>query len=293
MFDRHWPARRHARPVSSKIRAVLGLLALLGLCQGEVQAANKPGKRRIIVMAPPVPLGAGSVQIDGGSKQDPFNWRATLKFLYAKTLACTSTIVGEHALITAAHCISDGASYSVDLGAMGTFDISCERNPKFVRRTLVGDVAMCFSATSLPNAGGFENLDMNSPVASGTKLFLLGYGCRSVVTLDGAGQLYGGTSKVLKLPTDKDDHLVTKGGVVICPGDSGGAAYLLAVEDHPVNPRSVVGINSSYDISARSSGITPFSGTTRDFILDWKKAKGTTLCGLDPNVIGCHDRFTP
>jgi hypothetical protein len=273
--------------------ATLCFLAFLGDCQGEAFATAKQGKPQRIAMVPPIQMGAGSVQIDGGSKQDPDNWRATLKFLYANNLTCTSTIVGEHAVITAAHCISDGASYSVDLGATGTFELSCERNPKYVRKTLGGDVAMCFSATSLPNSGGFENLDLNSPIAAGTMLFLLGYGCRSVVTLDGSGQLYGGSSNVLKLPTAKDDHLLTKGGVVICPGDSGGAAYLLAVEDHPVNPRSVVGINSSYDVSVRTSGITTFSGTTRDFILDWKKAKETTICGLDPNAVGCHDRFTP
>lgn len=277
----------------SRLSAVACLLVAVLTCPVPTAAAGKHRTISRIVMKPPTPQGAGSVQIDGGSRQDPNHWQATLRFLAGKSLICTSTIVGQRVVLTAAHCIRDGAMYSIDLGPAGKYDLKCEKNPKYVRRTLQGDVALCYSGASLPNSGGFENLYVDLPIAIGTKLFLLGYGCRSVIRLDGSGQLYGGSSKVLKLPSANDDHLLTKGGVVICPGDSGGAAYLLAVADHPVTPRSIVGVNSSFDVSDRSSGITTFSGSTLQFLFDWKKAKGTTICGLDLDAEGCHDRFIP
>jgi Trypsin len=274
---------------------IILLVLLIQLPDRGFAADRQAGKKRpVVTMTRPLEVSAGSVQIDGGSKQDVTRWPATLKFFWAKRLACTSTIVGEHVILTAAHCITADTIFSVDLGNGPPFEITCDRNPKFERPTLKGDVALCFSATAFPQTIGFENLDLNSAsVRENQRLFLLGYGCRSVINLDQTGQLYGGSSKIVKLPTASDDHALSRGGVVICPGDSGGAAYVLAVEDQPVNPRSIVGINSSYEVATRTSDITSFTGPIGDFIRGWAKDKGVLICGVHPTAPACHDQYTP
>lgn len=277
---------RQSKPLPLRLIAV----SLTVFCQDAAYACDEHDPA-CIVMKRPLPQGAASVQIEGGSKQDVNNWRATVKFLlYGKDLYCTSTIVGQHAIITAAHCISDRAKYAIQFGDAPPIDVSCERHSKFVREGLLNDVAMCFSEPVLPNLGGYENIDASSRVPVNTPLFLLGYGCRNLNTLKDPGQLYGGSSYVKILPTSSNDHLYTKGGVLICPGDSGGAAYRLTVADKPVNPRSIVGLGSSSDPSNRTSGITTFSQPVLDFINNWKKGKGP-ICGLDVGAVGCHDRF--
>lgn len=258
-----------------------------------VAAADRHRGHFRLVMSRPQQMGLGSVQIDGGTKQDPVQWGATLKFLSAKRIVCTSTIVGDHVILTSAHCIGGATAFSVDLGEGRTFDLSCDINPKFERRTLSGDIALCHSEMSFPRTNGFEAVDLELSNSQGSRLFLLGYGCRSVVNFDQTGQLYGGSSKVFRPSTVGDDHLLTRGGVVICPGDSGGAAYRLAVDDQPVNPRSIVGVNSSYEVPTRTSAITTFAGSAGSFIREWAKMKGASICGLDPMAEACHDRYTP
>ncbi len=125
-------------------------------------------------------------------------------------------------------------------------------------------------------------------------LFLLGYGCRNVQDVGDPkkiGQLYGGLSKIDKLPTAADDHLETQGGVVICPGDSGGAAYALASKE-PGNeggPRAVVGINSGYFAEPRVSAISTFSETAGKFIRRWANDHDTAICGVNNTAVNCRE----
>src|SRR5688572_32627636 len=56
------------------------------------------------------------VQIIGGRKADPAQWPATFVFANPAGGGCTSTAVGEHTIITAAHCIPNGATGVVEVG---------------------------------------------------------------------------------------------------------------------------------------------------------------------------------
>ncbi|MEN3347108.1 MAG: hypothetical protein V7632_743 [Bradyrhizobium sp.] len=275
----------HGRPV---LKALILLLALGGTSPG--YAADPAGK---IVMRKAAPNGAGVPQIDGGTSQDLAVWPATLKYYKSGTFSCTSTIVGENTIVTAAHCVVDATELTVELDA-GTFPVSCTRHPLFNRATLEADIALCYSAKAFPNTVGFENLDVRSTrVQVGSNLFLLGYGCRDVNAPFDAGQLYGGSAKVFQMAPTPTGHVRTKDGVVICPGDSGGAAYVLAVDDKPVNPRSIVGINSGYIATDRISAITGLSGVIAEFIRDWAADNKTLICGVHPDARPCHDRFSP
>lgn len=246
-----------------------------------------------LVMVGSANSAGGTVQIDGGAKQDTKNWPATLKYLVAGKFTCTSTIVGEHSVITAAHCLPDGTTARVEIGDK-KFNLTCTLHPHFNRDTLEFDVALCFSKDPFPNTIGYENLDVKvTRVSVGSILFLLGYGCRDVNSQVDFGQLYGGSATVFQLAPSRGTHIRTHDGVVICPGDSGGSAYVLASQDQPVSPRSIIGINSGYAALTRVSAITPLAGDVAGFIRDWADDRKTTICGIHSNVLYCHDRFVP
>lgn len=292
------PERRLLEPQQSASKRLVGfmtaIMAISTIYHTAVlpaDAAGRSEKRAPIVMRPPADLGFGSVQIDGGNSQNYADWAATLRFLSSKRMVCTSTIVGERVVITSAHCIRSADSFSVDFGDKGNFRLECRVSPDFKRGALVGDIALCLSNGVLPNLSGYETIDTSLPAAKDTPIFLLGYGCRSIETLDGSGFLYGGPTKIIRPSTRDDDHFLTRGGVVICDGDSGGAAYRLASHNRPANPRSILGLNSFYKLDTRTSGITWLGGPAGGFIRSWSAEKGVAICGVTQGAVGCHDRY--
>jgi hypothetical protein len=146
------------------------------------------------------------------------------------------------------------------MGNGPSIKLSCDLDPQFTWRGLLFDIALCASDRPFPKTFLYENLDLNAAtVQDKDDLFLLGYGCCKLPKPNEepktSAQLYGGLSTVTQLPKNPGDHIVTKGGVVICNGDSGGAAYVLVNSKVPTGPRSIVGMNSSYVQATRQSQI--------------------------------------
>jgi len=253
--------------------------------------------QRVIIMTPPESPG-GMPKVVGGEAQDPKRWPATLKYYLDGRLSCTATIVGPRAVITAAHCIDDQARMEVRLpGEAQPFLLTCEVHPWYQYVGLIADAALCLSNRAFPTSFAYENLDTQiTRVRRGTKLFLLGYGCRKFEDIGNPqkiGQLYGGVSEVILLPSRSEDHYRTFGGVVICPGDSGGSAYILSSPTAPEGLRSIVGINSGFAQASRQSAITPLTGSVAQFITDWSKDRKTQICGVHESAANCRDRFSP
>jgi hypothetical protein len=108
-----------------------------------------------------------------------------------------------------------------------------------------------------------------------------------------SGNCTGGFAPVGVLPTAANDHVETQGGLVICRGDSGGAAYVLTARDELSGPRSIVGINAGYFPKQRISAITPFNGASAEFIHAWTADKKVFVCGIHSQAVNCRDRFVP
>jgi hypothetical protein len=178
-----------------------------------------------------------------------------------------------------------------------TITIHCKHHPSFKTEGLINDIALCVSDADFPTRFGYENIDIPAAhVREHTSLFLLGYGCRDVGDIgnpDKIGQLYGGIAPVHTMAAPPDDHIQTKGGLVICRGDSGGAAYVLGAQDEPNGPRSIIGLNSGYFPRQRVSAITPFGGDAATFIHTWAAEKKVFLCGVHSQAENCRDRFVP
>ncbi|HEX8663095.1 MAG TPA: trypsin-like serine protease [Beijerinckiaceae bacterium] len=255
------------------------------------------------VMSPPGQQGAGQAQIVDGKAQEEADWPSTLRFLVNNQFYCTSTIVGERVILTAAHCLVPGTPMKVDLGAGQAFNLTCELHPHYRRFDLYADIALCVSDRTLPRsriigtqrvAFSYENLDLRiTRMRSGAELFLLGYGCRvypqtsATAASDTSGQLYGGIGRVVRVPVEAGRHITTSGQAGICPGDSGGAAYALSDIGTLKGPRSIVAINSGYVPENKISDLTALFGHISQFIRDWSDDHGVKICGIHPEAQNC------
>jgi hypothetical protein len=272
---------------------------LVTACQVSMlgHALAQQGEPPAITMYPIEDAGDGRSSVDGGTRQTPATWPATLKFNFVDQFVCTSTIIGERSIITAAHCLKDGASANIRFPKDGvSVTLRCDHHPAYQRTGLVNDIALCLSDGALPTRFQYENLDMRKErLAVKADLFLLGYGCRNVQDVGDPtriGQLYGGLSKIDKMPSTANDHLETQGGVVICPGDSGGAAYVLASTEpgKEGGPRAIVGINSGYFAEPRVSAISTFGEAAIEFVRKWSADHNAAICGVNDSASNCRER---
>ncbi|WAC27882.1 S1 family peptidase [Ancylobacter sp. SL191] len=222
-----------------------------------------------------------SVQVIGGQPASNSEWPATLYFTTPDG-ACTSTVVGPRAVITAAHCVDDGQTGTIRLNGR-TAGVRCEHHPGYAANHQL-DVAMCLAAEdlTLPNGARFERLN-NDPqqpaIRSG--VVLLGYGCRRVGGGGATGSLYVGDTTVDNFSAD---YIVTKGVAALCFGDSGGSAYLKTSLR-----RRIIGINSRGDISETSYLTNVASPSVISFVGDWSKGKNAPVCGVGAQAGICRD----
>jgi hypothetical protein len=262
-------------------------------------SANEARKAKITMRLPA--LNQGDTQIDGGTQQLIKNWQATLKYFQAgkKDIICTATLVGERTILTAAHCLPQTASVGVEISEGEFINLECKRHPKFNRNSLTSDIALCFSEKPIEMQEGlyFENINIDARAISvGQKVFLLGFGCRNIMDTGDRnlfGQLYGGFAKVSELPPVEGGHILAKDGVVICPGDSGGAAYIFAGASPIGNPRSVFGVSSGYYDTNRVSAIAPFTAKVATFVRDWSRKTGAKICGVHLEAKNCRIPYSP
>lgn len=286
-----------------RFSTICGVLAILFLGVSIHLSSAQPSSPQSQIMKPPEEGGAGSPQVVNGMLEKSEVWPATLKYYVDNWFSCTSTIVGDRVVITAAHCLVPEATMHVQFKeGEAPFNLECQAHPRFQREDLLADVALCLSDRRFETGEGFrfENLDLKiSRLRPNSRVYLLGYGCRrfeDVKDPSKAGVLYGGVSIVNKLPLGTGDHILLKGsngGAVICPGDSGGAGYLLAANDKREGPRSIVGINSGYRADDRISALTALVGPVAEFIRDWAADWNVTICGVHAGATNCREKYTP
>ena len=226
-------------------------------------------------------------QVIGADPADPKKWPATFIFRNSNGGGCTATAVGRQVIITAAHCIDDGAKGTVSVGSL-TADVVCNHHPGYPG-DISADFALCFLNKGLPKLGdGFErvNITDNSAPANGQDVTLLGYGCRMKGGSDQSfGELYEGTAKVVLRP-NKDLYVRTKGGAALCFGDSGGGAYNFTNPAETI--RRLFGVNSRGDISTNSWISTTANKSFIDWSTAWVDKNKARVCGLGSTAEDCR-----
>jgi trypsin len=196
---------------------------------------------------------------------------------------CSANLIGPQVLLTAAHCVQDGAKVKV-FGISGT----CERARGSQSCPGGADVALCMMDKPLDQRAPFENLVSQPGWAKiDRSVDLLGFGLATEETaLDLI--LRHGEAKV-KRETDATTGCVgVTGQAAACSGDSGGGAFL----DLGNGSRALAAVISS-GLGCKAGLETGLVDVTADvvkqFMNDWRKRHpAARICGIDADAKNCR-----
>jgi Trypsin len=287
------------------------LAALLCLCLTSHQA---PAENDIEMLQLSDQSGVEPQLINGHKVADAKKWSATALYQTDAGDNCTATVVGERALITAAHCLRSGARATI-VYDVNRYELSCEHHPDYDDRPRNGgiechlmkeataiapctaDVAICLVDPKHPfptDRGAFERVKKEPPGATAGRLVtLLGFGC---TVKDGkiSSALYVGDSLVeyTSTPGVSRDHsekayleyIRTGGPAALCDGDSGGAAYSTSEP----GSREIVGIGSRGNLSSISYLVNVLDSRITDWMVQKSHRDHFTICGLSPDASNCQ-----
>lgn len=255
--------------LTTKYSAIAPAAAIFALCMSFGYAAAQTFE------TPPEP-DAGTGTVTNGVPTGPSKWPATLVSSSALG-ACTATIIGPRTVLTAAHCVNDGASMIV-----GSKTVSCKRHKDYNSQLYTSDIALCISSSDFATSK-FERLNTSPAIPpAGSTIRILGYGC-TVSGGHASQNLFTGTVGV----TGKPGTIITlAGSAQVCQGDSGGAAYVESNESPPIR-RSVVGVNSTLQGTNTSNVTDVADPSIVAFIQEWRTANNAKICGYDA-LPSCH-----
>ena len=193
-------------------------------------------------------------------------------------LVCSATLVAPRVLLTAAHCVPDGAPPDAVFGATlasGTVlhIIAVKRHPSFDETKLTDDVAMAL-LDDTPPAGAkpwplaTTALDARSV---GLALRLVGFGATGPADTT-PPQKRVGTSSVASLTTN--EIALASSPSQTCSGDSGGPAFAMVG-----GVEAIVGVTSSGDPACSQTARDMRVDAYASFILPWLAATAEGAAG--------------
>jgi hypothetical protein len=198
---------------------------------------------------------------------------------------CTASIVGERALIQAAHCVDDGAVTEFTTVNKIKYESVCKRNPTY-NTSHTADYALCLVKEKVKDVP-YESLnDDQNYVKVGDSVLLTGFGCiRSNGTGGNDGKFRIGEAVINRVPDPRrsSNDYVTTAPIALCFGDSGGPAYKVVG-----NARKIISINSRGDIKTTSYLSSVSRKEAIDFFKAWMNETGEKICGLHSGAVGCR-----
>ena len=252
------------------------------------------GKERIFEPLPPAPADTGTLLING-TPVDPAFFPGIFRMTTGGT--CTASLVGPATILLAAHCVDHGALVQFAVGPSLVRSI-CEQADGFRLGNASTDWALCLLEHAITGLA-YETINASSVPAIGERIFLTGYGCtQQGGGLDGVLRI--GFSTVDERPAGFPPETstiyttsdISAGEAVLCPGDSGGPAFIIA-GDEQGSSRKIVGVNSRTTFQFGVSLLAATgSSAGRLFIEDWASrhehnGSPQEICGVTLSV-GCR-----
>jgi len=257
---------------------------------------------------------AGAVpEVVGGKVADASQWPASFAATIVangKWYLCTATLIGPQALLTAGHCVADHGTVSIEFRGK-TQSAICSHHPKFDstwdqdvedgkhpswdqrKNGVSADFALCHLPQAI-NEVTYETPLINpAQVANAKSILLAGYGCYtadkqpSINPATGKPLFQTGYAQIASLPKDDYLYILTGTGAQVCPGDSGGAAYLTTSSSlDDVGGRRVVAVNSRVGTQDNKvvgpsylSSLATSSASA--FLKKWSADNGAAICGYN------------
>lgn len=242
------------------------------------------------------PEEAGGTSVAGNAvTANVSSWPATLVFRFKKnggSYACTSTVIGPHAVLTAAHCVADDSVGKVTIGSTG-YKVTCTVHESYDTTTngKTYDIALCSSDEKITlNVGSkrYESINVDAgQIVKKKAVTLLGYGCVVKIGDNPGLILYEGQTEIDRI---SGIDIVTSKNATVCPGDSGGGAYIVESSTRrrvaAINSRVGLDANGAMNTTSRLTDLTHSS--IAKFIKDWVKDNEAEICGYNLSGSSCR-----
>lgn len=220
--------------------------------------------------------------------------------------SCTATLVGPETLLTAKHCVEDGAITKIKFKD-GTISQGFCKHPE--DKDISADWALCHMEPPIVRPHLYYEFISVDPsrIKKGLWLILGGYGCERLPAkgTKKKGEKIFRTGKVCvnQLPMQGKpwpNWIVTTGAKkgeaeFVCPGDSGGAVYLEEPSGHRIAVAVASGVGDNikekdyYLVSYLAALSTPGA---QKFLSQWLTDHvGAKICGLGENPEHCRPNF--